>query len=336
MAKGTNAKLRSGLTIATLLVAVAVAIAAWRFWVPTPTDVTIRVGYLRIYSELPLFYAAENEFTKYGVKIKLVPFESSPDMAAALTANQIDAIGSIATSSALTVESRDPGRFEVFMVDSETPDNYLSSLVVAEDSTIKNVTDLSGKMIGSFPGPTAKVFAPLALAKLGLPQGNYRIVELPIGEHASVLSAKTVDAVVTYEPTATEMVLKFHARKLVPALIESEVINPWQAGVWVVSKDFAVQHHEATLKFVEAIYTALDEIRQDPATAKQALTKYTSIDLNVAVQTPSIPFTKVWEIDLKTLQTQADLLWRQKILSRRIDVSGLLMPADGINRDVQQ
>ena len=332
MSGKTRRNLSIGLVAMTLVVIAGVWFAWKRPWRPSSSPRTVRVAYLRIYSELPLFVAEEKEFAARGIRVELVPFESSPNMGAALTSGQVDAIGSIATSSALTIESRDPGRFEVFLVDSETADNYLSSLVVQDDSPIHAVADLKGKTIGSFPGPTKQLFAPMALAKLGLPEGSYTMIELPIGQHEPALAAHKVDAVVTYEPTATEMVMKFHARKLVPALIESNVIDPWQAGMWVVSKDFAGREPATTRAFVEAIYAGLDTVRQDAATAKQALTKYTAIDLSVALQTPNIPFTKIWEVDVKTLQAQANLLEARHILSRHIDVAALLMPRDGLQR----
>lgn len=286
----------------------------------------IRVAYLPIYVDLPLFVAEKEGYFKLrGVEVQLIPFQSSPDMSAALASGNVDAVASIATSSALVLESRDADRFRIFLVDAENPDNYLSSLLIASSSKINNVSDLRGAKIGSFPGPTAKLFGPLALENLGLVAGDYDIVELPIGSHISALEAGIIDAVITYEPTATQAVMKYKSRKLVPALVESHVINPWQAGVWIISKDYAQKYPEKAKSFVLAIYDAIEIIRRNPKQAKKALSFYTKIDIDIATKTPDIPFTKIHEVDLITLQRHADLLKENKIISKSIAIHKLLL-----------
>ena len=159
---------------------------------------TVRVAYLPIYVDLPLFVAEKNKlFEKRGLKVELTRFQSSPDMAAALLSGDVDAIASIATSSALSVESRDPGKFKVFLVDAETPENPLSSLLISSTSNISNPIELKDATIASFPGPTASLFAPLAFKKYGLNKQDYQIQEMSIGNHITALETGRVDAVVT-------------------------------------------------------------------------------------------------------------------------------------------
>ena len=291
-----------------------------------PVTSEVRVGYLPIYVDLPLFVAKEKGFfANRGIDVSLHRSESSPDMGASIITGRIDAGASIATSSALAIESRDPGKFNIFLVDAETPTDYLSSLVVRGDDTIKDVIDLKGKKVASFPGPTAQLFGPLALEKLGLERSQYEIIELPIGSHISALQSEAVDALITYEPVATQAVLKRNAVKLVPGLIETNVINPWQAGIWILSKDFTDDNPELAKRFVLAIYDAVDFIRRNPAQAKEALKNYTSIDPEIAQQTPNIPFTKTHEVDKATLQRHVDLLVQHGTLSRPINIEPLIM-----------
>jgi NitT/TauT family transport system substrate-binding protein len=246
-------------------------------------------------------------------------------MGSALVGGRVDALASVATSSALAIETRDAARYRIFLVDAETPQNPLSSLLVSSTSPIRSVDQLRGRTIGSFPGPTAQTFAPLALARLGLPRGSYQIQELEIGAHLTALETGRIDAVVTYEPTATQGVIKYRSRRLVPALIETNVISPWQAGLWVVSTELAQERPEVAHRFVLAIYDAVRFIRSNPKEAKRALERYTSIEPAIAEQTPNIPFTMVGEADLVTLQRHADLLTKSGTLSQSVDVSRLIM-----------
>jgi len=299
--------------------------SVWRPWYEVKKD-EINVGYLPIYVDLPLFVAVEEGFFENrDIKVKLIRYQSSPDMASALVSNDVDAVASIATSSALAVESRDPGKFKIFVVDAETPENPLSSLVISSKSNINNPSELKGKLVASFPGPTASLFAPLAFEKYGLKKDDYDIQELQIGSHITALETGKVDALVTYEPTATQAVIKYGAKKLVSGFIEKNVISPWQAGIWIISSSFLKDNKDMSESFVLAIYDAIDFIRNNPDKAKESLSRYTKIDIDIANKTPTIPFTKVWEVDLVTLQKHSDLLTEEGILKKEIDVPLLMM-----------
>jgi len=109
----------------------------------------IKVGYLPIYVDLPLFVAKDHGFfAKYGVEVELKRFESSPNIGTSIINGDIDAGASIATTVVLSTESRDPGKMKIFLVDAENKTNYLSSFVVLNSSGIKTMADLKGKRIG--------------------------------------------------------------------------------------------------------------------------------------------------------------------------------------------
>lgn len=311
-----------------VIILIAIILALFRPWhTPSVTALpVVRVAYLPIYVDLPLFVAQERGFfTKHGVKVEMLRFETSADMGSALVGERADAAASIATNSALAIETRDPSRFRIFLVDAETKENPLSALLVSSKSKLQSVKELNGRTIGSFPGPTAQIFAPLALENLGLPKGSYQLQELPVGSHITALESGRIDAVVTYEPTATQAVMRYGSRRLVPALIESNVMSPWQAGVWILGTDFANQHGDTAQRFVRAIYDAVEFIESQPIEAKSALRGYTSIENEVAVKTPDIPFTTVDKADLVALQRQADMLAQHGTLSRQVDIAGLMM-----------
>ena len=317
---------RNLLLIGGAMVVVVAAILAFRAGSERPAT-TVQIGYLPIYVDLPLFVAKESGlFAKHHVNVELTRFAASPDMGTALANGKLDIAASIATAVLLSSESRDPGKLKAFIVDSETPENYLSSIVVMPVSGIKSLDDLRGKKLGSFPGPTAVTFCKLVLEKAGLnPDKDLSIIELPVQSHLAALTSGQVDALFTYEPTGTQAVLQKGAHKLLPGAVESKIINPWQAGSWVIRDAFAREYPREARAIIMALYEAIDSLRANPSAAKAALIPYTTIDQSVAQATPNIPFAKVGEVNLDVLQQHADILQRHGIISKYIDVKQLLL-----------
>lgn len=292
----------------------------------------IRVGYLPIYVDLPLFVAVEEGlFTKRGLNVSLQRFESSPDMGTALVVGQIDAIASIATPTALNIEDRDPGRFKIFMVDQATIENPLSSLILPAGSTVNSIQDLRGKTVASFPGPTATTLSPLAFQSDGLSASEFELIDIPPANHLEVLNSGTIDALVTYEPTATQAELRNGATRLVRGFIESKLMNPWPAGSWLYSSaNLETEEQEMrSVLFFDAIFEATDMLRNDPDSLKSHLSKYTLIDEEVAIDAPNIEFTKSIEADSESLQGYSDLLFREGYISKRVLTDKLLIRATG-------
>ena len=300
---------------------------------PDKASVQVHIGYLPIYVDLPLFVAKENGyFEKRGLDVQLNRFASSPEIGTALINGDIQFGASVAYSVILSTESRDPGKLKVVIVDSETPENYLSSFVALAGSGINTIADLKGKKVGSFPGPEAMTFGKLVLEKYGLnPTNDLQFFSLDSASHLSALQSHTVDALFTYEPIATQAVLEDGAVKILPGAVEKEIINPWQAGLWVISTKFASEHPKEAKQLILALYDAIDYLRKNPQDAKTALAKYTSIKPSVAAATPNIPFAKLGEVDLPAFQRHADILFEQGVVSKKMDANSMLAPLELIS-----
>jgi ABC-type nitrate/sulfonate/bicarbonate transport system substrate-binding protein len=312
-----------------ILIVLALGVAIFVFNPPQEIK-PVRIGYLPIYVDLPLFVAQEKGFFEQrGVNVDLKRFAASPDIGDALVNGDLQFGASVAYSVVLSTESRAAGKLKIFIVDSETADNYLSSFVVPANSAIKSIEDLKGKKIGSFPGPTALTFCKMILEKHGInPDKDVELRALDVSLHLSALEARTVDALFTYEPTSTQAVLEKGAVKLLAGAVEKEIMSPWQAGVWVVSSKFATNNPIQARKVMLALYDAIDYIRANPLEAKSHLSNFTSIKSNVALATPNIPFAKLPEVDRVALQKQTDILFSRKIISHPIDATALLAPVD--------
>lgn len=287
---------------------------------------TLRVGYLPHHGYLPLFVALDQGFFKVE-KLTIVTnrFDSSPPMATAFVNDNLDAVP-IATSVALSIESRDPGRFRVFATSSESKTGYLTALVTMPTSGIKAVEDLRGKKVGCFPGPAALTLFGIVFEKHGLdPKKDLVITELPPPLHIQALVNGQVDALATYEPTATQAVEDHGAVKLLPAAVETEVLDPTQGGLWIINSEIVRARPETTRRFTHALYRAVDYIRDHPAEALLSITNFTSTSLAVAQKLPLIPYQKLSEINIEALQKHADIMTAHNVLSKTINVQSLLL-----------
>ena len=67
------------------------------------------------------------------------------------------------------------------------------------------------------------------------------------------------------EPITTQAILDYKAVNFHPAAVQREVINPYPAGVWLLSQQYLEKQPEKSRKFVEAFEGALDFMRKNPA-----------------------------------------------------------------------
>jgi NitT/TauT family transport system substrate-binding protein len=287
----------------------------------------VRIGYLPVFSNLPIFVAVEQKFFQQeGLSVELVRFESSTNLASALANNDIDMAGNVAYPTVLSVESRDPGYLKIYLVSAHTEKDYLSSIITMPNSGIKKVEDLKGKTVGIFPGPSANVFFGLLFKKHGLdPKTDINLVELPANLELEALSSGKIDALATFEPTTTQVIFQLGAVNILPAAIETEVISPWHGGASVISSDYLSNNPNAAIRIVDAIYQAVDFIRKDPARAKESISIYTGIPADTAQKLPDPAFQKIDEMNFQTLQQQADMIFEGGVISHYIDIKQMIM-----------
>ncbi len=320
------------------LASVAVAILAFTLLKPFGTDKgvenKVRIGYLPIAADLPLFVAGQQGyFAKHGIEVEMTRFESSPLMGTAFVNNSLDAAASISATVAFSTESRDPGKFRIFMVDANTPESPLSAMLTMPSSGIKRVEDLKNKKVGIFPGSNAAMVFGLVFKKHGIdPKKDLTLVELPASSQLQALAGGQIDALCTWEPIATQAVLDYKAVNFNPAAVEREVINPYNAGVWLLSVDYTQKHPDASRRLIEAFDESLDYMRTNPGEAKKALLKYTSIAPHVADKMEITRFWKVSEVRNDVFQRFAEIVHEGGLISKRIDAPALLLDRASLSR----
>jgi NitT/TauT family transport system substrate-binding protein len=318
-----NKKVLIGIgVVAAFVLAVAVYIGVNH---STEDETTVRIGYLPLTANLPLFVALEKGFFKEaGLKVETKKFESSNQMVDALVTGRIDVETAASSSVIVTVGQKLAGKIHIFMLNAFTPDDFLSSILVKKGSAITSPRDLEGKKIGSFPGSTMRMYTEMVLDSLQVKP--MEIIQLTPPTQLGALENGAVDAIVTLEPIGTLGEVKGIATRMLTAPVETYVLNPWVAGSNSFSDDFFKNHRKKTAKLKKAFYRAVDYIRTNPVDAKKTMTKYTPVTDERLASLLTIPnYWKLNEIQVSEFQKMADNLLSHDEIDTRVDVNDLIM-----------
>ena len=288
-------------------------------------DYTIRIGYLPLTANLPLFVAIEKEFfTDAGLKVKTQRFESSNQMVDALVTGRIDVETAASSSVIVTVGQKLADKIHIFMLNAFTPKDFLSTILVKKGSPVTIPADLVGKKIGAFPGSTMRMYTEMVFESLGIQPGE--IIQLPTPTQLGALDSGSVDALMTLEPLGTIGEVKGIATKLITAPVETYVLNPWVAGSNSFSNNFLKNHPELATKLRTAFYRAVDYIRVNPEEAKKTMTKFTPVTDEALASRLTIPnYWKLDEMNITDFQKMADQLLSHDEIDTRVDVTTLIM-----------
>lgn len=283
-----------------------------------------RIGYLNITASLPLFVAEEKGFfAEEGITIKSLQTASSNQLVDGIVAGNLDAFVEASAVPVLAVELQSPGRLKVFSVSSITKEAPFDAMLVKEDSSLRNLSDLAGKKIGMFPGTTATHLLKKFLADEGIDISATTFVPIPPQNHLAALLEGSVDAVHAYEPTIAIAISRGGIRKLYPS-VYAEMLDRNPQGVAVVSTEFVNAHPDAAKRVIRALERAMVFMRENEAESREILAKRMNLDKSVADQSVFLYMLPHDEIDPSVLQEYADMLVQLGELAERLDVDDIL------------
>lgn len=318
------------------LIIIALIFFLWIWHTPTKSEYKVRIGYQQTILYLPLFVAKEQGYFKeHEVEAGLVNFVSAPDMMQALLAGQIDATGMSALDVIANVEQEKPGQLKMYLIEAFEPQDYSPDYILAKKgSGIKRLEDLKGKKLGLRPGITIEMYSKIILRKNGIdPEKEVELVKLADNLQAQALESGQIDALFTFDPTATTILdreigeLVEHAVLAKYLMEKPTTIYP---GSGVFSIDFVEKDPETARKVREAIYDAVDYITSKPKEAKRLLPIYTPIGSDrIAAKTSLIRWVKVKDVDKEKVQDLITLYFRNGVLKQNVDLrSAYLMEGE--------
>jgi NitT/TauT family transport system substrate-binding protein len=285
----------------------------------------VKIGYLRLVMSLPTFVANEQGFfTREGLEVELVPFQSGTTIIDALVAGRIDANCGSATSGHWFAEQNVPGRFKIFLVyGPQTIVGNTFVVAVQRDSSVKNLKGLSGKKVGHFPGATTRALAK-AVIRSQLDPETVTFMEIPPPNMVPALAAGQIDAFFTPEPLGMMAVSKGVGRYLIKSPIS--VLNMqkgYPGGAFSFSAKLLKKRPDLAKKLRAAVEKAVDFTKEEEKTARSYIEKYTGLPKPVAMRIPFDKWIKIKELDKSAGQDYFNVLQREGAFKKRLDTTTL-------------
>ena len=285
----------------------------------------VKIGYLRLTISLPTFVAAEKGlFEQEGLKVELTPFESGTLIISALIAGRIDANCSSATTGYWFAEQSTPDQFKIFLAyGTPSRKNPTFVAIVKKDSPIKELKDLKGKRVGTFPGASSLELARAIIRTQIDPEGIV-FQEVPPTIIISALAAGQIDAFFAPEPVGMIAISQGIGRHLVEEPLGLLGLERGFAGAaFGFSAQFIKQNPMLAKKVKVIYYKAVDLIDKDRNAVRPLLSKYTGLSETIAMKIPLQSWMKVETLDKEATQQYFDLLHREGAYKKKIDTTKL-------------
>lgn len=195
---------------------------------------------------------------KHNVKIVFRSFSYGAPENQALAAGELQ-IASAGMGPAIVASARLPAKLLAISILEQT------AILVPKDSPVKSVADLKGKNV-AFPGKGSQQYPLLvkALADAGLKVGDIKLFKTKGSDVPTLLSNKSVDAGITWDPHVSKALAAGHSK----VLIKAEKILPIKAGHYIgngvyARDDFIEARPELVQDIITAIVKAIDIILKD-------------------------------------------------------------------------
>lgn len=291
------------------IVAVLALVAVWIGSSNKPSDYVVKIGYLPITaSQLPLEIAQQKKFFEdQGITVQATQLQTSNQIVDALARGDIDLTPEISILPYLNAEMVDPGKMKIIALTDITSDVPFDSLLVKENSTIKTLEDLKGKKIGVFPGTSASNMFKLFLKEKGIDSSTIQFVQLPPPQHLTALTAGSIDALFTYEPTISIALTSGGIRKIYGS-VYSEQLEHSPLGVALVSTQFVNNHPREAKKAVNAFDRAFDYLHTNDKDVRDMTKTLFKLDQKVVDVLGMTYFRNSQQIDKTLVAKLLDIL----------------------------
>ena len=286
----------------------------------------VKIGYLTLVMSLPTFVAVEKGyFQDQGLKVVHTPFESGTLIVDALVTGRIDVNAGSAVVAHWLAEQNLPGTFKVFVVYGPIqPKDNTFILAVAKNSPMKEMKDLKGKRVATFPGIASLILAKAVLRPYFDPEKEATLIEIPPGNIVQALASGQIDAYFTPEPFGMIAVAQGVGRYLVEhPVLSLNLKTGYPGGAFTFNSKFLKEKPLVAKKVKAAIDKGVDFIKTNEQEARKFLVKYAKLPEPFAMKIPFDPWWKAEQYNKSYGQPYFELLRREGLFQRPIDTTQL-------------
>lgn len=239
--------------IAIIIAIAVVAIGAYFLLGGAGEEVTI--GYLPSDHDAALFVAdAQGKFQENGIKTKLVQFNNGGDLMTAMASGDVD-VGYVGITPVL---SSIANGVPVKVISAAQIEG--SGIVVAKDSGIDSVSDLSGKKIAT-PGEASiqHMLLTYYLKQNGMSISDLKVSSMKVPSMNDALKTGKIDGAITFEPYVS--IAEKNGAKVLAG--SQDILPDHPCCVVVASDKFIEEHPNETAKILEIHENATDFINNN-------------------------------------------------------------------------
>lgn len=259
----------------------------------------------------------EQNLAQQGIKVKWVEFPSGPPMLEALNTGNLD-LGTTGESPPIFAQAAG-AKLVYIAVEKASP--KAEALIVPANSTIKSVAELKGKNVAVTKGSSANYTLLKALERDHLSFSDITPKYLQPADARAAFESGQVDAWAIWDPFLSSAKIELNAK----VLTDTEGLKP-NSSFYLASRDFAAQHPDVVVKFVQAIDTADKAITADPVKFGKVIESITGLKPDVALASVKSRNYGVNFLDEATVQAQqqvADAYYRQQLIPKAVAVKDI-------------
>ncbi len=283
-----------------------------------PALTTVKVGYLPVVSNGPLYLAEEEGyFARQGIRLELVKFQNGAETIPALVNGDIAAGG--ATVSPALINAISKGAHVRIVADKgRNSPGYscnASGLMVRRDlferGAVTMVSDLKGKKITSAEGQEYKLYR---LLKLGnLTPDDVEVVSMDMASGVVAIRNGAVDAIDTTEPFVTLL----QDDKTAVMLVPTEASTPDFPTPLYYGPAFLDRDPELGRKFMVAYLEGVHQYNLGKTPRNiEILSNYTHLDRDLLQRSCWVPVALNGNLPRQPVRDYLDWMYENKQISR--------------------
>jgi NitT/TauT family transport system substrate-binding protein len=276
----------------------------------------VNIGAIRALGTVIPYVGKNNgEFQKQGINPKIVDFKDGPTLMQAFATGKLD----VAYLGIVPVATWQEKGIKLKVVSSANGGGHV--LLTREDTGINTLEDLKGKKIGDTnPGSVVDTLLRSKVLKENAkldPDKDVKIITglAPADMPTALMVTKEVDAVITWEPFATQAQSRFKGVKvLYDAASELKKVNNgkpfYPVNVVIATQSFIDKHPDVLKEFLKAHSDTVNFINNNPDKANGIIADELKLNKDIVAKARQrIDYT--WQINTDdTLQT---LKWTNEL-----------------------
>lgn len=236
-------------------------------------------------------------FEEEGLEVELVQFTSGPPSVAALQAGDVDVSFLGHGAYGLVID----GQADVIAVDCLS---NAEEILVRADSGITGVEQLAGKRLATPFDTSGENFLDTAMRYYGMDIRSVRLINMDVAGCVTALADGKVDAVSVWAPYSGELRRKMGADRVVTLVDCMDFRDTFALPMsWVATDEYLKKNRDTAVKFIRALYRAMDYRNENTAEAASAAAALLGMEFEDLAQDTD---TGIWLTSEETRQFIAD------------------------------